>query len=398
MRSRKSSNVSSGHVQAIAESWLSKAFEIKGSGCKCTSEAVWQVVLLAAARTCSLFAACRDLALAPSDDAVRNCLHANLPKRARTLETRFEPVLRAHLPSSFRRRSWKVAIDWHLSPYHGLPLQSANELYRGQSKSGTSRFHAYGTACVIENGYRYTLAATCIPGNESPRLVLERLLDRIAGSGIRIRYLLLDRQFFAAPIIAFLQARNVPFLMPLALRGRKPRKGRGQPTNLRQPTKLRDFLKHPAGRRHFTWSVKRTTVTFDVVVAYKSYRHDPSQKRRHKRLLYAAWRVAGEPQTIRELYRLRFGIESSYRQLRQARIYTCTRSPVDRLYFVLVSLVLRNIWVWLHWTYLADRHAGARIIRPNRLRYRRMLDWIAKVIDSLLHNATPLATLVPSTT
>lgn len=394
MRSRTSSTVSSRQVQSIAETWLSEAFKIKGSGWKCTSQAVLQVVLLAAAKACSLFAACRDLALAPSDDAVRDCLHASLPQRPRTLENRFEPVLRAHLPPRFLRRSWKVAIDWHLSPYHGLPFHRANELYHCQPKSGTTKFHAYGTACVTENGCRYTLAATYILGNESPQAVLERLLDRITGSGIRIRYLLLDRQFFAAPVLQFLQARNVPFLMPVALRGRKAKRHSGAG----KPTKLRDYLKQLAGRYRFTWRVKQTTVKFDVVVAYKSYRHHASKKRQSKRLLYAAWKVGGEPRKIRDLYRLRFGIESSYRQLRQSRIYTCTRRPVVRLYFMLVSLVLRNIWVWLHWTYLADKRGSTRVIRLDRLRYRRMLDWIAKVIETVLHNTATAASSALLTT
>jgi IS4 transposase len=38
--------------------------------------------------------------------------------------------------------------------------------------------------------------------------------------------------------------------------------------------------------------------------------------------LFAAWRVKGSPTEIRERYRKRFGIETSFRQLRQARIYT----------------------------------------------------------------------------
>jgi hypothetical protein len=41
----------------------------------------------------------------------------------------------------------------------------------------------------------------------------------------------------------------------------------------------------------------------------------------------------------RERYRKRFGIESSFRQLRQARIYTCTRNPRLRLVFIAVALI-----------------------------------------------------------
>ncbi len=38
------------------------------------------------------------------------------------------------------------------------------------------------------------------------------------------------------------------------------------------------------------------------------------------------WKVRLTPRKIREMYRTRFGIESSYRQMHEARIKTCTRS------------------------------------------------------------------------
>ena len=54
------------------------------------------------------------------------------------------------------------------------------------------------------------------------------------------------------------------------------------------------------------------------------------------------------PQEIRELYRTRFGIETSYRQAHQAHIYTCTRDPHLRLLFVVVALLVRKCLVWNH--------------------------------------------------
>ena len=49
-------------------------------------------------------------------------------------------------------------------------------------------------------------------------------------------------------------------------------------------------------------------------------------------------------------YRLRFGIETSYRQMHEGRIRTTTRRPAVRLLYVGIALVLRNLWVWLHYT------------------------------------------------
>ena len=79
---------------------------------------------------------------------------------------------------------------------------------------------------------------------------------------------------------------------------------------------------------------------------------------------------------MKETYRSRFAIETTYRQLGQARIRTCTRDPLLRLLYVAVALILRNVWVWLHWEVLAQRRRGGRRVDTNRLTFRAMLLWL----------------------
>jgi IS4 transposase len=98
--------------------------------------------------------------------------------------------------------------------------------------------------------------------------------------------------------------------------------------------------------------------------------------------------VQGSPTEIRERYRKRFGIESSYRQLRQARIYTCTRDPHLRLVFVAIALMLRNLWVWIHATLLAEGRGPAMTVRLERLRFKQLLDWIAQAVVAVLHDGS----------
>ena len=112
--------------------------------------------------------------------------------------------------------------------------------------------------------------------------------------------------------------------------------------------------------------------------------------------MFAAWRVYARPTAIREHYRLRFGIETSFRQMRQARIYTCTRSPRLRLFFLAVALILRNLWVWIHHTRLAEGSGDTLTVHLELLRFKRMLEWIAREIVALLHDgSTPCAVRPP---
>ncbi len=422
MRSKSCGIVTDKQVQALAQSWLADKLKMKDAGWKCTAETVWRVLLLAAARVISIYAACRDLADAPSDDAIRNALAAWLPRRILTLERWFEPVLAGDwLPRRFFRQARTVAIDWHMIPYHGEPQRHANELRHGPRKSGTTKSHGYATACIVDRGFRYTLAVTAVSNKDSIVNTLERLLNRLQGlqaCGLQIKVLLLDRQFCTSPVMSCLQARKIPFLMPLKVHGRAPkhkrrkrcrknskrskRRTRSTRCTAPQPStvqNLRDFRRCQAGRYRFTWSPRSprsrrpvATVTFDVVVAYRSYHHHQTGRRQSQKLLYVAWHVPGSPQELRELYRRRFGIEASYRQLGEARIRTSTRNPIERLLFVLLALLLRNLWAWLHWTYFTEFNGPDFTIHLECLRFGRMLNWIAQVITQQLHHGGTYST------
>jgi len=370
--------VSSTHVFQWAVEWLQAANLIKDHGWLCTAETVWSIVVRAAARTISIFAACRDMARAPSQQAVFNALTKGLPRTLPVLERRLNEALAAPLPRCLLRRRWAVAIDWHLLPYYGEPSRSRNELYRSKQQRGTTRFHAYATACIVQSGQRYTLAVVWVRQHESMVTVMKRLLGFLRKMALKIKLLLVDRAFFTAAILSLLQQEKIPFLMPVALRGPKPKK----------PAKkgLRWIQRQKAGWYLHSMTKGSDDVTFSVCVSYRTYYQ--RKKRKNQKLLFAAWRVRGTPTEIRERYRTRFGIETTYRQMHQARIYTCTRDPHLRLVFVVVGFLLRNLWVWIHATQLA--HSSGRETKPRLalLRFKQMLEWIAQAVAEIFHDGS----------
>jgi hypothetical protein len=381
MRSTECHTISGGEVHQWAVNSVVQAKLVKDHGWLCKATVVASIVLRAAARSISIPAACRDLSNAPSDQAVRNALEDGLPKTLRVLERRLNEALTCDLPKRMLRRSWDVAIDFHLSPYYGEPLQSRNELYYGQPRQGTKRFHAYATACIVSYGHRYTLALTWVRRHESTVTALRRLVARIREIGLKIRCLLLDRAFFNVPVVAFLQQEALPFLMPVMFRGRKPKKpGRRKG--------LWHIKRQPAGWYRHVMKNAKQQLEVKVCVGFRRYRRRKTRKQLKQKLLFAAWRVHGSPVEIRDRYRRRFGIETSYRQMRQARIYTCTRQPHLRLFFVALALILRNIWVWIHLTRLAAGERENPTMRLELLRFKRMLDWIVNEVVALLHDGS----------
>jgi hypothetical protein len=354
---------------------------VRDHGWLCTARVVLSIVLRAAARSISVHAACRDLAHGPCPQAVMDALEDTLPKTLPVLEGRLNDALTDPLPRRMRRRAWEVAIDWHLQPYYGKPLQSRNELYYGKPRQGTKKFHAYASACIVEYGRRYTLALTWVRRHESMVVVLRRLLARIRGIGLKIKRVLVDRAFFNLPVVEFLQAQGLPFLMPVMIRGRRPKKGR-------KLTGLRWIKRQAAGWYPHVMRNKKRQATVSICVGYRRHRHREDRRQVRQKLLFAAWRVQGSPTAIRERYRLRFGIEASFRQMRQARIYTCTRNPRLRLVFLALALILRNLWVWMHQVHLAEGSGDDLTLHLERLRFKRMLDWVAHEIVALFHDGS----------
>ncbi len=348
-------------------------------GRKCTVDVFLHVLFYAASRLMSIFAACQRLAEAPTSTTFLHALLATLPGYAE-LQRRANRALAGDLPKAVRRRRQRVAIDLTLIPYHGQPYVDPKEIYRSLAKCGTSHFHAYASAFVVLHGQRFTVALTPVEKGEAMSEVVKRLLRLVSKAGVRPRLLLLDRGFYSVDVIRYLQCARVPFLMPAIARGRKPTKGQAA-------TGIRAFQirkKGGWGRHTLVATKPKRRASVSICVYCGNYR---GKWKRHGRFawVYAYWGF--QPQSLKwvaDTYRTRFGIETSYRQMNQARIRTCTRNPLLRFLFVAIALILRNVWVWYHWEVLASPRRGGRVLNLERLRLETMLIWLLHVAEAAL--------------
>jgi putative transposase len=357
-------------VQQHAAELLRTCLGLKDFSPACTVRLLLHVLFTACSRMCSLSAACWALATAPSRETIRKATLEAAKSRADLLR-RLNRALAVAVPRGLRRRPQQVALDLVLIPYHGLPLDTELEIYRSQARSGTSHFHAYATAYVNYRGQRLTLALTTVERGEKMPEVLKRLFRRLSVLGVATRLALLDRGFWSVAVIRYLRRAKKPFLMPVVLRGRKADHADG-------PSGTRVF----ALRKRSGWG-RYTVEAADGQVARVALgihcRNYNGQWGRHGRqtLVYAFWGL--EPSStkwLRETYRKRFAIETSYRQMHQGRARTCTRNPLVRLLLAGVALVLRNVWVWLHYAVLSTPRRGNCRYNLERLTLRAMLQWL----------------------
>ena len=201
--------------------------------------------------------------------------------------------------------------------------------------------------------------------------VIQRLLRRLSQLGVSVRMLLLDRGFWSVSVIRYLQRARYPFLMPVVLRGRQADHPRG-------PSGTRVFaVRKRGGWDEYTLTAAdKQTARVSICIHCRNYN---GQWGRHGRqtLVYAFWGIQpANTRWVRETYRKRFAIETSYRQMLQGKARTCTRNPEVRLLLVGVALVLRNVWVWLHYAVLSTPRRGNRRFNLERLTLETLLLWL----------------------
>jgi hypothetical protein len=344
----------------------------------CSANLLTSLLLQASMRLVSLYQSCSMCVRTCCYETARKALLFNLPNLPR-LEARLNSALAVHLPTSMKRRPQRLALDLVLTPYHGLPQKNANEIYRGRRKNGTSHFHAYATLYVVRRGQRFTIAITSVKASEPLDQVVKRLMRQGARIGVKSRLLLLDRAFWRVDVIRYLQHARCPFLMPVIGRGRKANDRRGP-----SGTKLFYSWKR-SGFSSYVLCSHRGEQTARVSICVHRLSGDGRKAGEKKTLVYAYWGLRPiSTAWVRETYRRRYGIESSYRQMHQSLARTSTRSPLVRLLWVGLSLILRNVWIWLHYELLSTPHRGARKLNDRRVHYQQFLTYLLAVASEQL--------------
>jgi len=186
-----------------------------------TAEDILAVLGYASANRINPDAACHELRGAPSANRLREVLAKALPDQS-ALQRALNRILRAQTPRFVKKgkRSYYIAIDLTLIPYHGECFEEEKEIMRGEAKSGTTHFHGYATASIVHNHQGYVLALRFVEKGESMETLVAWLLNRLKSMGISIRYAYFDKGFCSVPVLKTLQRRKLRFIMPIPVRGR----------------------------------------------------------------------------------------------------------------------------------------------------------------------------------
>jgi len=357
-----------------AYSTLQEHLPLHAQGYKCTTRELLQVLLGVAANRGTIESVCADLVGSPDPQTIRGYLNEQLcVEELPELERRLNAALAAELPPRLRRQAQEVAIDYHDRPYYGKGTQAQGLWVRGQAKDGTTRFYRVATAYVVLNGLRLTLALRFVLPDDDTRTVLDALLSRVKRLGIEITCLLLDKGFASIAVMDYLTRQPQPALIACPNRGTA-----GGTRALCQGRKSYCTAHTFRGAPGTAF-----TATVAVCRVFTTARRTHRSPRRAQWLLFILLHLDLSPRYARQLYRGRFGIETSYRCTGQVRGWTTAKNPAYRFVLLALAFVLLNVWVHLRWIFTQVPRRGRRRLDTKRFPLTRFAQFMQRALEHL---------------
>ncbi len=257
---------------------LVENFSIETQGV-CDQQTLFEILIKAASSGDSIENTAKLLKNVPTANDIR--YHLKKINNFAELESQINLALKSRIPLGLKKGCLKIAIELNLICYYGKPtLEELPYIYRSQAKSGTHSFYAYATLYVITKNKRVTLAVRGVRQLDTSVAIITYLLAELDYLKINVKKLYLDRGFFNTPVIRWLQALDIPFLMPAIKTGKQGG--------------IKQFLK---GRKSYKTSYtitrsKDDSVTFDLGIICK-YRKGKgkSNQRRVQYFVYVLYKI-----------------------------------------------------------------------------------------------------------
>jgi len=354
-------------VRAVATALLAAHLPLSADGYKVTTALLSDVLLHAAATGTSVEAACDTLLDAADANTVRGYLNEQFEiEDLLALEHRFNQALGSDLPRKVRRAPLNIAIDTHDQPFYGKSAELRAVACRGKAREGTTYFIRIASAYVMRNGVRITLALAFVRPSDAMKDVVAALTDRVRELGLRIQCLWLDRGFASVDVVEALRLGKVPAVIAWPIRGKR---GGTRALCCGRGSALRNYAIRRANGGYC--EVMMAVVRLREITVRQAW------------MLFALIGCVMTPNQVRERYRQRFGIESSYRQARQVRIRTNTRNPALRFVYLGLALILVNIWTLLRFRFcqIPRRGRSGRPLDPTRFKLRHLAAFLRLAIE-----------------
>ena len=354
-------------VHQVTLQTVKKHFSLRSNGYQCDTEMLFNILFKAATESVSIETACNDLDNVIGGNTIRECLNEQLDVcHLREQESEMNLALAEGTPKEVFQQTLEVAFDFHDEPFYGKTPELQTYTCRGKAKKGTTHFFRIGSAYVVWRDVRLTLAVTYVFPEDTPLDALKRLSFRLKQLNLRLGVLYLDKGFCSTAIIRYLKNQHQPAILACPIRG----KNGG----------TRALCK---GRKSYRRTYIFTDGTSAELVLKATLVEGKNGKLRRKWLAFVVILIDWTPKKIYKRYRRRFGIECSYRMMRQVRIITTSKNPALRFFLLGFGLLLVNIWVRLRWIFTRKSGPGPKRVEAHRFRLKRFAYFLRRAIEFL---------------
>jgi putative transposase len=345
---------------------MEKHLSLKTEGYRCTTDQTFNLLLKAVAQGSSVEAVCADSCGGVDSNTLREQLNAALDVYAlRQQEVEMNTALATAIPVGMPLGGLEVAIDTHDEPFYGKTPELLTYTCSGRAQDGTTHFFRIASAYIIWHEVRLTLALTYVLPEDDLPSVVERLLQRLGQVGLHATVLYLDKGFCSSNILRYLQRTRQAAVLACPIRGKQGGiralcQGRGSYTT------------------DYTFS-DGTTVGLALV---DTRVRDPKTKRKQRKwLAFVLVLLDWLPRQVYTKYRRRFGIEASYRMLRQVKVLTNSRNPALRFFLLGLGLLMQNVWVLARWLFTRRPGKGRHKLIPALLRFDRFRKLLVRAVE-----------------
>ena len=359
------------------------------AGTKATSEMVFDVMLHAASTGQSIEASCEELVGSADSNTIRDYVNDYFTvDNFEEIESQINSCLTTEIPRKARRGKQDVCIDLHDQPFYGKDAELNKYASRGEAKSGTTHFFRVATLYLIHNNIRLTLGIIFVLPDTDLLSTVVNLLADVKCRKVRVGRLYLDRGFASTTIYKYLDKEKYSAIIGCPIKGKLNGKG------------TKSLCK---GRKsYFTFHTFNASTPNNYTVKLAMIRHFVKKGKTAQRSLewsaFILIRTKPPLNKIFHLYRHRFGIESSYRIMRQLRIPTNSRNPMMRFIYMSLGFILVNVWLTLKFLYtqIPKRGRSGRSLNHALFRLKCFASFIRHAVERIYSVKTSIiASVLP---
>ena len=249
-----------------------------------------------------------------------------------------------------------LAVDYHDIPryiknkrdwkHRKKKCDDIEKIVHSKKQSGTHNFHRIISADIAED-VKFTVDFEPVFPYVTRREVTMCLIEKVKKI-VNIKAMLMDREFFAAPTVSSLQGKKIPFVIR-AIKTKRIHKFLEEFKKYERIWKVYEYEFNKTS--HSSRKRQRITVKTNLVIVDNSkVERLPAEKydEDDRYFMFITNILVNSQEHAFQLardFRKRWVIETGYKTKKRFRGKTCSLSYAVRLFLILLSFVLYNLWI-----------------------------------------------------